>query len=207
MGKGKKNPAPDNGGFEELLRQTAELQELEFAASQLMTGRDTLLERLKQVNGKLVVSCIRIRERAEELEREHNKLLTAVNTMDDEVWFCDAQGRISMLNQAAARCFGSKRRPDARQGPIILECLDGLEVYNVDGRPRPQEDAPLLRSLAGETLRGIEEIIRHPRTGRMRHRIVNSSPVVNSAGEIVGAVAVVRDIGESMVKSSDAGVT
>jgi signal transduction histidine kinase len=78
----------------------------------------------------------------------------------------------------------------------LPEWLPKLEIFTPDGRPRAQEDAPLFRSLRGEALKDIEEIVRHPETGRMMYRQASSAPLKSEAGDIVGAVAVVRDITE-----------
>ena len=43
-------------------------------------------------------------------------------------------------------------------------------------------------------MRNLEEIIRTPATGELRYRQVNSSPVRNARGNIIGSVSVVRDI-------------
>jgi light-regulated signal transduction histidine kinase (bacteriophytochrome) len=72
---------------------------------------------------------------------------------------------------------------------------DKLEIFNPDGTPRSIEDAPLNRSLKGETVRG-EELARHVRTRQLMHREYISSPIHSNSGLIIGAVAVVRDITE-----------
>ncbi len=204
MGKGeKKNKFWNNGGFKDLLRRTAELQQLEATASQLLLQPENFLDQLKRINEQLIVSSLKVREEAEDLAQEYNKLLAVVNLMDDEAWFCDAKGNVSMINEAAARGLGFKSSADVQQVPMVQKWLPGLEIYNKDGSPRPLEDTPLMRSLQGETIRGAEEIVRHPKTGQMRHRIVNSNPVLDAEGNIVGAIAVVRDIGEFELTMSD----
>ena len=49
---------------------------------------------------------------------------------------------------------------------IDIEALTkSLEIYHLDGTPRPAEEAPPLRALKGELIRNQEEIIRTPATG------------------------------------------
>jgi PAS domain-containing protein len=55
---------------------------------------------------------------------------------------------------------------------------------------------PPLRSLAGEVVQGEGEIVRTPGSGELRYRQVNSSPVRDAGGNIIGAVSVVRDVTE-----------
>lgn len=76
------------------------------------------------------------------------------------------------------------------------EWLSKLEIFNSDGTPGAREDAPLLDAMHGEKLLGLEEIRRHPRTGELRHRLVNVSPLRSSSGHILGAIATIRGITE-----------
>jgi signal transduction histidine kinase len=73
------------------------------------------------------------------------------------------------------------------------QVLGEVDILKIDGSPRPEDQAPLLRALRGEISRG-EEIMRHRRTGRMRYRQYSSAPMHDAAGKITGAVAIVRDI-------------
>jgi signal transduction histidine kinase len=51
-----------------------------------------------------------------------------------------------------------------------------------------------LRSLRGETVKGLEEIARIPLTGLLRYREASSTPLQSRDGRIIGAIAAVRDI-------------
>lgn len=129
----------------------------------------------------------------DELALERERLRAMLNSMADEVWACDAHGNVSLLNYEVVPGIGFER-PEQGYEPLP-ELLAKLEILYPDGRPRPQGDAPLLRSLKGETLRG-EEMVRHLKTGELRYRQYSSAPVRDRRGRIVGAVAVVRDITE-----------
>lgn len=123
---------------------------------------------------------------------EREKLGILINSIADEIWFCDAAGRFALVNEAALRGLGIEDETDIYRS--ITEWLATIEIFDPDGSRRAPEDAPLLRSLRGEILAGVEEIVRHPGTGQRLHRQVNSYPVRDAAGEIIGAVAIVRDI-------------
>lgn len=167
----------------------------------LEVEREQLINQLCAVNEQLVLSSLKIKEQAEqEVVEEHNRLLTVIAIMDDEVWFCDAEGEISMLNEAAARGLGLKSLPDIQKRPI-REWLPRLDTRNLDGKPRSLQEAPLLRSLKGETLKNVGELARHLETGEIHFRTVNSAPVRNRQGVIIGAVAVARDL--AIYKSLD----
>jgi len=127
------------------------------------------------------------------IQSERDQLSALVNSIQDEVWFADAEKRFTLANPSALREFGI----DASAGEIDVEMLaQSVEVYRPDGSPRPIEEAPPLRALKGEVVRSQEEIIRTPVTGELRFREVSAAPVRDAANNIIGSVSVVRDITE-----------
>jgi PAS domain S-box-containing protein len=126
----------------------------------------------------------------EAVEAEKERLSFVLRSINDEVWFVDAEGRITLVNDSARREFV---HPDV-EGLGVEGLVKTLVILRPDGTARPHQDAPLSRALAGEVLVGEDEIIQTPRTGELRHREVNAAPVRNHSGQIIGAVAVVRDI-------------
>jgi PAS domain S-box-containing protein len=114
-----------------------------------------------------------------------------LSSMNDEVYFTDRERRYTYANHAVLREFGYNA-----EGVELEKIVSSLEVLRPDGTPRPIEEAPPLRSLKGEIVRDEEQLVRNPRTGELRHRLVSSAPVRDAAGEIIGAVSVVRDVTE-----------
>jgi two-component system cell cycle sensor histidine kinase/response regulator CckA len=127
------------------------------------------------------------------VQREKTTLSALINSITDEVWFADTQGRFTLANPSALKTFGLV----AGQPIDIRSLTRSLEVMRSDGSIRPLEEAPPLRALAGEVLVDLEEIVRTPAMGQLQVRQVSASPVRDSAGTIIGAVAVVRDVTES----------
>ncbi len=125
------------------------------------------------------------------LHAEKDRLSALVNSIADEVWFADTQGRFSLANPAAREQF--RLGPD---GVPVEDLAASLEVLRPDGTRRPLEEAPPLRALRGEVVRRQEELVRTPATGELRHRQVSASPTRDSDGRIVGSVSLVRDITE-----------
>jgi PAS domain S-box-containing protein len=126
-------------------------------------------------------------------DRAEKEWLAAVlGAMNEEVYFTDTQKRYTYANPAALREFGHREI----EGVDVEQLVSGLEVLRPDGTPRPIEEAPPLRALAGEVVRDEEQIVRTPRTGELRHRQVSSAPVRDGQGEIIGSVSVVRDVTE-----------
>ncbi|MBF0531280.1 MAG: PAS domain S-box protein, partial [Deltaproteobacteria bacterium] len=153
-------------------------------------------------NGKplitMIIRDISERKEAEEkvksllsaVQEERERLSAVINSITDEVWFCDTQGKIVLANPSASLEFCLDIT-----GNIGVEHLAArLEAFRPDGRPRPIEEVPLRRALAGEIIKRQESILRTPASGELHHREINASPVKDANGNIIGSVAVVRDI-------------
>ena len=146
----------------------------------------------------LVFRDISERKRAERLQQhlladvqtQKDRLTAVVNSMRDEVWFCDTEKRFTLENPAAVREFELGSAEVVEVGDLAGR----LEVFRPDGSPRSVEEAPPLRALQGEAVINQEEIIRTPASGELRHRQVSATPVRDASGNVIGSVSVVRDI-------------
>jgi PAS domain-containing protein len=101
-----------------------------------------------------------------EVERERDKLRTLIESISDEVWFCDVEGNLVLANKAVAQNLGLERVEDLFGQ--VREVPSKIEVYDAQGQPLSENEAPLLRSLRGETLIGLEEFVRNVKTGELR---------------------------------------
>ena len=141
---------------------------------------------------------ITLRTRAEQEARdllaqvrvERDKLTALLDSIRDEVWFVDPDGRVALVNRAALCEFGA----GASGGTEIEKLARSLEVYRADGSVRPVDESPVLRALRGDLVVNQEEVVRMPASGELRYRQVSSTPVKDVAGRVIGAVSVVRDI-------------
>lgn len=124
-----------------------------------------------------------------EIQRSKDELQILIDNIVDEVWFCDKNGNILLAN-APARKFEEKIKETSKK---IDSLIDVVEVLDEDGNPRPHEGSPILRSLNGEILTDLEEIVIFPDKTK-QYRQVSSTPIYNEKKIISGAVAVVRDI-------------
>ncbi len=131
------------------------------------------------------------RRRAErELDAERMRWRGVVEGIADEVWVCDATGRMTLINLPETTAMGL---PEF-ENKTVHEVLEELDMFYPDGRPRPPEEAPLLRSLrSGEVVRG-EELMRHRKSGKSRHRQFSCAPMRDATGAVTGSVAIIRDI-------------
>ncbi|MHB1159633.1 MAG: ATP-binding protein [Chloroflexota bacterium] len=125
-----------------------------------------------------------------EAEGERNRLRTLIDTAPVGIAFYLApDGRVELLNRTAEAILGTP--PTAR-----MSVSDQAAFYLVSrpsGEPFPPEELPVSRSLRGESCVGVDLLIRQP-SGRELYLLVNSSPIRDAEGQIVGAVATLQDI-------------
>jgi CheY-like chemotaxis protein len=127
---------------------------------------------------------------AAEGRREREWLAAVLNSISDQVYFTDTEGRYTYANPAAV---GESGR-EFQQGITVAEMAARLEMLRPDGSPRPLDESPPLRALRGEIIRNEEQILRLPVTGELRNHQVSSAPVRDAQGTIIGAVSVARDV-------------
>lgn len=160
-----------------------------------LAGRDVVLANVRDITErKRVQRHIQelneaLQQRNAELDNERARWQGVVEGMADEVWTCDASGKMSLVNLHTVTPMGLEEF----KGRPVEDVLRDVEILDPDGQLRPTEQSPLLRSLRGEIVRG-EEIMRHRRTGKTCYRHLSSAPLRDSSGAIIGAVAIVRDI-------------
>ncbi len=144
-----------------------------------------------------VGSVIDIEERreAEERLRESEKRardLAAQQTatlgqLAEGVIVTDAEGRVTLVNEAAARIHGVRRLdivPD--------EYADTYHLLTEDGRPYPTEELALTRAVRGEVVLDARWRIRQP-DGTQIVAVGNARPVRDGTGTQIGAVLTLRD--------------
>ena len=168
---------------------------------ELRLGGATFLEIIsapEQHSLRVYITDITEQKKAEELQKslflqvqeEKERLDLLIASMSDEVWFADTAGHFTLENPAACKAFGLEKPGDID----IQSFAQSLEVFRPDGSPRPVEEAPPLRALRSQTTIEQEEIVRLPKSGQLRYRLVTSNPVRDFEGNITGCISVVHDI-------------
>jgi len=118
-------------------------------------------------------------------ERRYRQL---VEGLPAAVYTCDAEGRITLFNEAAEELWG---RP-----PRIG--VDGWhsfwKMFRPDGRPLPLEESPIARVLRGCAIAGGEEFIVERPDGSRRHVLPHPQPILDESGVQHGAVNMLVDI-------------
>ena len=137
-----------------------------------------------------VLARRRFEELAARLEVERSRWQATVESMVDLLTVCDASGRVTYINPAYARLTTRLADP----GLPLEKHAEYYQLYHPDGRMFGPTDLPLQRAaLTGEEVRDVE-IVHRAADGREFVGVFSASPLRDSEGRIVGAVAVGRDV-------------
>jgi PAS domain S-box-containing protein len=134
-------------------------------------------------------------ERVAELElaQRASRMLTAiVNATEDAILSKDLNGVITSWNQGAEKLFGY-RAEEAIGRPMVMLFPSGQET---------EETQIIERIKRGETI-GHFEAVRRRKNGALIDISVTISPIRNSAGLVIGASTIARDITESRRVSAE----
>jgi PAS domain S-box-containing protein len=142
-----------------------------------------------------VTDQVRDREALGELAAERTAVLSNIA---DGVIIVDSAGRITFVNEAAARIHGVHHI-----GVSPEEWSEKYNLLTLDGDPYPPDELPLARAfLNQETVRDAEWLIRRP-DGVVVHAQGSAAPVVEPNGRTVGAVLTVRDVSEQRRRDAE----
>ncbi|GII05859.1 ATP-binding protein [Planobispora takensis] len=117
--------------------------------------------------------------------RQARLLSTIVNSMNDGLAVVDTGGRFVMSNPATRRLLGWTDDPSA-------VFSDGQGVLHPDGSPVSGQEMPHRRALAGETVEGVDMLVRDPGGGESRMLSVSAIPLPSSEGD--RAIVVLHDV-------------
>ncbi len=131
-----------------------------------------------------------LRQSVAELHREETFLQVLLDTLEEGIVACDAEGRITVFNPAARDLHGLARG-DEPIGRIPSD--DGLR--RPDGSPMAQRENPLIRAMSGEQIRDVE-ILLESESGDRRKVSVNGQALVDDDGRMLGAVVAMHDVTE-----------
>jgi signal transduction histidine kinase/ActR/RegA family two-component response regulator len=130
--------------------------------------------------------------RLEHEAAEHAARLEAlVDVVEEGIYIFDVDGRPIFVNALGRRLTGDP----AIDAMTPAERVRALDIRNVDETPVDLEALPSHRALGGETVTGVEVLIRHPQRGRRRIR-VNAHPLRTAGGTIHAAMVAWEDVTE-----------
>ncbi len=124
-----------------------------------------------------------------ELQKEQEFLKVLLDNLEAGIVACDAQGVLTLFNQATLKFHGLPEQP--------LPADQWAQHYNLylpDGKTcMKKEDVPLFRALQGECVSNVEMMI-VPKHGTARTLLASGQALFDAQGKKLGAVAAIHDI-------------
>lgn len=138
------------------------------------------------ISAALVSTQVRARKHAENQTEMLNAVLENVK---DGIVACDADGRLTMFNHATRVMHGIDCMPLPPE-----ECSEFYSLFEADGTtPLKAERVPLFEALRGTSVVDREMLIA-PDDLPKRHIVAQASPLLNTDGTLLGAVASMTDV-------------
>ncbi|MFT3684116.1 MAG: PAS domain S-box protein [Phycisphaerales bacterium] len=159
--------------FADLHRKTDELKAL----------NQQLEDRVAQRTADLAATNARLRYE----EQRYRQLVSAVPA---GIYSCDAKGRITLFNKAAADLWGRE--------PAVGEELycGSYKAFTAEGHPQVLEQSPMAVTLReGRAVRGGDIIFERP-DGSRRTATTVTDPIFDEDGALVGAINLLTDVTE-----------
>jgi len=129
----------------------------------------------------------RITELADAAASERDRLAQVIEAIPEGILLAEADWHVGMANRAAEEILG-RVPPDLRDD-------EQYALRRPDGSAYGPGELPLARAVReGQVVRGEQMTIRNAATGREVPALVNSAPLRNKSGQIVGGVAAFQDI-------------
>lgn len=178
-------PVPNAG------RPLALIVHIQDATEQVVARelREQNARELRHLNERLLVAGLGEQELAEDAGAHAAQMVALLESMSDAVAVLDAEGRITLLNQAGKEIFGlevGEQMEQPREGGRI-------RLRPPDGKPLAAGQGPITRALQGQRFTEEEFImIRPERTPR--RVVVSGSSIQDKAGRLSLALILVRDV-------------
>ncbi len=137
-----------------------------------------------------IVDITAARQSARELRREEQFLQVLLDTLDEGILACDAEGRITVFNPSARRLHGLGDGDDP-----IGTIPGGGGMRHPGGAPLGPDEHPLAQAMSGQRLRDVEVVLESEH-GEQRKVSVNGQALVDEDGWMLGAVVAMHDVTE-----------
>ncbi len=122
------------------------------------------------------------------LQKEREFLNALLNNLADGIVACDANGILTLFNQATKEYHGLPEYPIPPE-----QWAEYYNLYQPDGTPMPVEEIPLFRALRGETVQNVQMVIA-PKHQKHRTLLASGQAIIDASGNKLGAVVAMRDI-------------
>ncbi|CEG56918.1 MHYT domain-containing protein [Legionella fallonii] len=137
-----------------------------------------------------LIASISNKKMVSAIENEKNFLRAMLDNLEDGIIACDASGRITLLNGRLQKNIHLSHRE------FFINDLDEFFTLSTpDHQLIKKEHWPLTRALKGQPVHGAELIMEF-KNSMVREVIIDEQKIIDSEGQILGAVAVIHDITE-----------
>ena len=150
----------------------------EKTAAIVIIGTDVTTQREAQAERERLLAA---------LEETRTRLETILNQLPDAVFVVDTDHRIALHNDTARTYFG-----ETMVGRALHQVAEHVQMRFDEATLAP-ERYPMMRALAGETVRG-EPMSLNTADGRHYDLLVGAAPLRGSDGAIIGAAITATDI-------------
>jgi PAS domain S-box-containing protein len=170
-----------------------ERQQTERARQQAQQELESLIQQrtveLSRANQSLQLEIAERQQAETALQTEQEMLKVLLDNVQAGIVACDAEGRLTLFNQAAREFHGLP----ARSLPLD-QWTQYYDLYLPDGKTQmPLAETPLIRALQGETVYNVEMVI-IPKAGTTRTLLTSGRAISDAQGNKRGAVVVMHDI-------------
>ncbi|MEG5063186.1 PAS domain S-box protein [Microcoleus sp. B3-A4] len=142
-----------------------------------------------QLDRQLKAEIAKCQEVEATLQKEQDFLTAILNNVQAGIVACDADGILTVFNQAAKDFHGLPQQPVQPD-----QWAQYYDLYLPDGKTRMNiEDIPLFQALQGQNVRDVEMMI-VPQHGTARMLLATGQAIIAANGEKQGAVVVMHDI-------------
>ena len=163
--------------------------------SRLIKSEDGLLiyfqdtTETSQVDRQLKAEIAKCQQVEGTLQKKQDFLKAILNNVQAGIVACDAEGILTVFNQAAKDFHGVPQQPVPPE-----QWAQYYNLYLPDGKtPMNTEDIPLFQALQGQNVRNVEMMI-VPQQGTARILLANGQAIIAANGKKQGAVVVMHDI-------------
>jgi PAS domain S-box-containing protein len=149
-------------------------------------------EAIEALSAAIVETMMRNRTETA-LEKAKATLHTAMNQSQAGIAIADAEGQIEYINNAGIEIGGEEKD---KLAVSINEYVSSWKRYHLDGRPLKHDEFPLAKAIMYGETNSLELLVK-----RADKDIVvwtNAAPILDSSGNLTGAVAVFLDVTERM---------
>jgi two-component system phosphate regulon sensor histidine kinase PhoR len=179
-------------GAEDYLIKPLQSDVVVYCVKRVIARRRAKLEQRaiqRELNERLVVSCIREQELAEAEATQRAQLNALLASLSEGVVIAEPSGSVRLINDAARTILG------LMDDQPTLGALHSLDVHDIEGRRLDDRERPLRRALGGQRFVDYEVMCTRPNGEQCRVSSAGTH-VRNVDGSVALAIVVLRDVTE-----------